>query len=78
VVSPNNWNPENAKNYRYVQKTGYNNSLGLVKFNFKNNHLVFLHDTNHRDYFGLENKALSSGCVRVEHPLDLAKKILEN
>ena len=39
---------------------------------------MFLHDTNHRDYFGLENKALSSGCVRVEHPLDLAKKILEN
>lgn len=78
VVSPYNWNPENAKNYRYVQKTGYNNSLGLVKFNFKNNHLVFLHDTNHRDYFRLENKALSSGCVRIENPLELAISILKN
>ena len=76
VVSPWEWNPEKAESYRYVQTPGYNNSLGLVKFNFPNNHLVYLHDTNHRDYFAYRYRALSSGCVRVEHPVALAKIIL--
>ena len=75
-VSPYAWNPARANSYRYVQKPGYNNSLGLVKFNFPNNHLVYLHDTNHRDYFAKNFRSLSSGCVRVENPLILAKQIL--
>ena len=78
VVSPYAWKPSKAKSYRYVQKPGYNNSLGLVKFNFPNNHLVYLHDTNHRDYFSRTYRSLSSGCVRVENPLGLSKKILTN
>jgi murein L,D-transpeptidase YcbB/YkuD len=75
-VSPKQWNPNKATNYRYVQEPGYNNSLGLVKFNFPNHHLVYLHDTNHRSYFLKTNRALSSGCVRVENPLELAALIL--
>ena len=39
--------------------------------------MVYLHDTNHRDYFTRENKALSSGCVRVENPLKLSETILK-
>jgi murein L,D-transpeptidase YcbB/YkuD len=76
VVNPDDWNAKKASSYRYVQDPGYNNSLGLVKFNFPNHHLVYLHDTNHRDYFSKTNRALSSGCIRVENPLQLAKKIL--
>lgn len=76
-VSPWNWNASKPNNYRYVQKPGYNNSLGLVKFNFPNSRLVYLHDTNHRDYFGLSARALSSGCIRVENPFELAYYILE-
>lgn len=76
-VSPYSWNAGKPNNYRYVQKPGYNNSLGLVKFNFPNNRLVYLHDTNHRDFFGLSARALSSGCVRVENPFELAYYILE-
>lgn len=75
-VSPWNWNPDKAESYRYVQTPGYNNSLGLVKFNFPNNHLVYLHDTNHRDYFDYTYRALSSGCVRVQNPVAFAKLIL--
>lgn len=78
TVTPENWDPENSKSYRYVQVSGYNNSLGLVKFNFPNRHSVYLHDTNHRDYFSREYRALSSGCVRVENPLELADKILNH
>lgn len=75
-VQPENWNPELSKTYRYVQAPSYNNSLGVLKFNFPNRHSVYLHDTNHRDYFTRDYKALSSGCVRVEKPTDLADKIL--
>lgn len=75
-VSPYNWNPAKASNYKYVQKPGSNNSLGLVKFNFVNRHSVYLHDTNHRDYFVKTYRSLSSGCVRVENPLVLTKQIL--
>lgn len=78
VVIPEEWDSDNSKSYRYVQVSGYNNSLGLVKFNFPNRHSVYLHDTNHRDYFSREYRALSSGCVRVENPLLLSEKILLN
>lgn len=75
-IEAEDWNPELSKTYRYVQSPSRNNSLGLIKFNFPNRHSVYLHDTNHRDYFSREYKALSSGCVRVENPLDLSHEIL--
>jgi murein L,D-transpeptidase YcbB/YkuD len=78
VVNPNNWNPNKPHSYRYVQSPGYNNSLGLMKILFPNNYSVYLHDTNHRDYFGRNNRSLSSGCVRVENPLELAQHILND
>jgi len=78
VVSPQAWNENKPRNYRYVQSPGYNNSLGLMKILFPNNHSVYLHDTNHRNYFERSNRSLSSGCVRVENPLELAEHILDN
>lgn len=76
-ITPDQWNSDLGKTYRYVQNSGYNNSLGLVKFNFPNKHLVYFHDTNHRDYFTREYRALSSGCVRIDNPLELSLKILK-
>jgi L,D-transpeptidase YcbB len=75
-VSLGNWNFSNAENYKYVQSPGEDNALGFVKINFPNSHLVYLHDTNHRDYFVKNFRALSSGCVRVENPLNLAEYLL--
>ncbi len=77
-ISPYDWDPDNYKNYRYVQGPGDNNSLGNVKFNFPNSHMVYLHDTNHKNIFGRNNRSLSSGCVRVENPLPLAEMLLNN
>lgn len=77
IVSAQDWLPEKARSYRYVQQPGSDNSLGLVKFNFANRHSVYLHDTNNRGNFGRENRAISSGCVRVENPLKLAKKVMK-
>lgn len=76
AIEPHDWDASKSKSYRYVQTSGYNNSLGLVKFNFNNRHMVYLHDTNHRDFFSREFRALSSGCVRVEKPLQLTEDIL--
>lgn len=76
TIQPKDWNPKDYKRYIYMQKPGYDNSLGLVKFNFPNKYMVYLHDTNHREYFSRSYRALSSGCVRIEEPLLFAKTIL--
>lgn len=78
VVEPSDWNENSPGSYRYVQSPGSSNSLGLMKILFPNNHSVYLHDTNHRNLFGRNNRSLSSGCVRVENPLELAQHILDS
>ncbi len=78
IISPYQWKKDKYKNYRYVQKPGHNNSLGEVKFNFPNRHSVYLHDTNHRDLFTRSFRSLSSGCIRIENPLPLAKYFLND
>jgi murein L,D-transpeptidase YcbB/YkuD len=62
--------------YRFVQRPGPNNALGRVKFMFPNEHSVYLHDTPSRDLFDRESRAFSSGCIRVEDPLELARLLL--
>lgn len=77
-VSASNWQLSSAKRYRYVQSPGTFNSLGMVKFSFPNRFSVYLHDTNHRDFFGKQKLSLSSGCVRVENPFGLAEYLLSD
>lgn len=77
-ILANEWQLSEAKKYRYVQSPGTYNSLGMVKFSFPNRFSIYLHDTNHRDYFGKQKRSLSSGCVRVDNPLKLAEYLLEN
>jgi len=77
VVDPIAWNENKPNRYRYVQSPGSSNSLGLMKILFPNHHSVYLHDTNHRNIFGRSNRSMSSGCVRVENPLELAQHILD-
>ncbi|HEX9980057.1 MAG TPA: L,D-transpeptidase family protein [Flavobacterium sp.] len=78
IIAPEDWQPAKAKNYRYVQSPGRHNSLGSVKFNFPNNYLVYLHDTNIKSLFWKSNRSLSSGCTRVEDPLELAAYMLDD
>lgn len=58
--------------YRFRQKPGVDNALGKIKFLFKNNSSVYLHDTPAQAAFGRDIRASSHGCVRVENPLGLA------
>ena len=63
-----NWRRLNKENFPYQikQRQGDDNSLGVMKFNFKNKYDVYLHDTNVRWMFDKNFRALSHGCVRVK------------
>ena len=61
----------NYQPYKMVQDSGNENSLGRIKFNFKNEFSVYLHDTNAKGAFKHHNRAISHGCVRVEKPVEL-------
>lgn len=63
--------------YRFVQSPGEKNSLGNVKFVFPNDKSIYLHDTNHKELFNQQMRALSSGCIRVEKPVELAHALLK-
>jgi L,D-transpeptidase YcbB len=58
--------------FRVLQKSGADNPLGRVKFMFPNQFSVYLHDTPAGWLFNQPRRALSHGCVRVEHPAELA------
>lgn len=62
--------------YRVAQLGGEGNSLGRIIFRFPNNFSVFLHDTSSRGVFGRDDRGVSHGCVRVQHPYDLATFLL--
>jgi L,D-transpeptidase YcbB len=70
------WSSRRNFPYRFVQQPGPSNALGRVKFMFPNDHFIYLHDTPSRDLFTRQSRAFSSGCIRVEHPLDLAALLL--
>jgi murein L,D-transpeptidase YcbB/YkuD len=63
--------------YRIIQGSGDDNALGVLKFNFHNKYAVYLHDTNQRSYFALDNRALSHGCVRIQEWQKLAVIIMQ-
>ncbi|ABM03412.1 cell wall degradation protein [Psychromonas ingrahamii 37] len=52
--------------YRLRQKSGENNALGLYKFNTPNNNSIYLHDTPAKNLFEKQDRAFSSGCIRVQ------------
>lgn len=80
-------NPSSIRWYKYdrkklpflfVQQSGPGNSLGKLKFIFPNTSSVYLHDTNVKSVFKLNNRAISHGCIRLEKPLQLAWHIMAN
>ncbi|MDX1644460.1 MAG: L,D-transpeptidase family protein [Thermoanaerobaculia bacterium] len=62
--------------YRLRQDPGPLNALGRVKFMFPNRFNVYLHDTPGREVFASFERDVSSGCIRVERPLELAEWLL--
>lgn len=62
--------------YRLRQDPGPLNALGRVKFMFPNRFNVYLHDTPTREVFQRAERDVSSGCIRLERPLELAEELL--
>ena len=72
------WSRYSASSLPYTlrQPPGPSNALGRIKFMFPNPHLVYLHDTPSRGLFEEARRDFSSGCIRVEKPLELAERLL--
>ena len=67
-----NWAKVNKLNndYEFKQKPGADNSLGKIKFLFKNKSSVYLHDTPAK--FLKNMRSVSHGCIRLGEPQALA------
>jgi murein L,D-transpeptidase YcbB/YkuD len=72
------WSQVTAGNFRYrlMKDPGPHNDLGRIKFMFPNKFSVYLHDTPSKRLFERSMRGFSSGCIRIEKPLDLAVYVL--
>jgi len=61
-----------------VQQSGPTNSLGLVKFDLRNDQSIYLHDTPAKGLFSRAERHASHGCVRVFDALGFARMIAED
>jgi murein L,D-transpeptidase YcbB/YkuD len=79
-IDPNriDWNDLAPNNFPYLlrQDPGPHNALGRIKFILPNKFSIYLHDTPQRHLFQKEVRSFSSGCVRLEKPLELARHLL--
>ena len=82
VIDPRtvNWYRLSKKHFPYQlkQRQGDDNSLGVIKFNFRNKYSVYIHDTNVRWMFGKSYRAISHGCIRVKDWDKLANYLVRN
>jgi L,D-transpeptidase YcbB len=61
------WEVTAPDRYHFQQQPGEHNALATVKVNFKNEFMVYMHDTPHREDFASNARYQSSGCVRVDN-----------
>lgn len=75
-----NWSEISSSDFPFslIQAPGAINALGRIFFNIHNPFGIFLHDTPDTHLFKKAKRNLSSGCIRVERPIDLALFILDH
>jgi murein L,D-transpeptidase YcbB/YkuD len=78
VVDASDVDMDDPTAYRFRQRPGGSNALGLVKFMFPNQFNVYLHDTPADSLFERAGRSLSHGCVRVAEPEALAAYVLRD
>ncbi|MFW5987807.1 MAG: L,D-transpeptidase family protein [bacterium] len=74
------WKEIDEDNFNYLlrQNPGDNNALGRFKFMFPNKFDIYLHDTPSKNLFEESDRGFSSGCIRIEKPIDLAEYLLRD
>ena len=77
-VEPASIDLSSPERYRFRQRPGGSNALGLVKFMFPNQFNVYLHDTPTDSLFARASRSFSHGCVRLEQPVKLAEYVLRD
>lgn len=65
-----------GKLLRWRQPPGPRNALGQIKFVMYNPQNIYLHDTTAKTLFDAKARAYSHGCIRTEHILLLAERLL--
>ena len=68
--------PKTGKLIRWRQPPGPRNALGQIKFVMYNPHNIYLHDTTAKTLFDTKARAYSHGCIRTEHIMLLAERLL--
>ncbi|HUP56620.1 MAG TPA: L,D-transpeptidase family protein, partial [Bdellovibrionota bacterium] len=63
--------------YEVIQSPGPYNSLGEIKFMPPNPFAIYLHGTPRKELFKKRVRAASSGCIRIEDPIDLAEYVMK-
>lgn len=75
------WSRYGAKRlppYQFRQDPGPDNALGLVKIMFPNPYLVYLHDSPSKSLYERDQRTFSSGCIRVQQAMELARLVLDD
>ncbi len=74
------WHRVRAGKFPYLlrQDPGPQNALGRVKFMFPNAFSVYLHDTPRGELFSRRVRTFSSGCIRVDRPVELANFLFKD
>lgn len=70
LVAPEDINSESS--YKFLQPASDLNALGVLKFETSSHEDIYLHDTNEKSKFLLNNRMYSSGCIRVDDFKELA------
>ncbi|MDO9706941.1 L,D-transpeptidase family protein [Paracraurococcus lichenis] len=67
------WRSVTPERFPYLirQDAGEANALGRIKFVIPNTEDIFMHDTPDRQLFRRAERAFSSGCIRLEKPMEL-------
>lgn len=67
-----------ASEIRMIQTSGEHNALGYVRILMDNEFNMYMHDTNHREFFDLADRTKSSGCIRLHEPEKMARWVLSH
>ena len=75
-----NWSKLSKANFPYTlrQDPGATNALGIVKFMFPNKYNIYIHDTPSKELFNRPDRAFSSGCIRLNKPMEFANYLIQN